>query len=138
MLPASTPPQRTEIHPILPLYMVIATAFAGYGLMVALFIPMLIHDTEFFDKSPELEASLKNRNKDQGYLWRNTSSFIPIGPIYRRSCNRLSCGQVWAKTCLINKPNFYNFFLSRNSLFNSHQVSLAFDEYMFFGGSHGV
>ena len=51
MLPASTHPQRTEIHPILPLYMVIATAFAGYGLMVALFIPMLIHDTGFFDKS---------------------------------------------------------------------------------------
>ena len=51
MLPSSTHPQRTEIHPILPLYMVIATAFAGYGLMVALFIPMLIHDTGFFDKS---------------------------------------------------------------------------------------
>lgn len=51
MLPASTHTQSTDIHPILPLYMVIATAFAGYGLMVALFIPMLIHDTGFFDKS---------------------------------------------------------------------------------------
>jgi len=51
MLPSGIQPQKTDIHPILPLYMVIATAFAGYGLMVALFIPMLIHDTGFFDKS---------------------------------------------------------------------------------------
>ncbi len=51
MLPSGVQPQKTDIHPILPLYMVIATAFAGYGLMVALFIPMLIHDTGFFDKS---------------------------------------------------------------------------------------
>ncbi len=51
MLPAGVRPQKTDIHPILPLYMVIATAFAGYGLMVALFIPMLMHDTGFFDKS---------------------------------------------------------------------------------------
>ncbi len=51
MLPPRMQPQKTDIHPILPLYMVIATAFAGYGLMVALFIPMLIHDTGFFDKS---------------------------------------------------------------------------------------
>ena len=51
MLSAGMQPQKTDIHPILPLYMVIATAFAGYGLMVALFIPMLIHDTGFFDKS---------------------------------------------------------------------------------------
>lgn len=51
MLSSGIQPQRTDIHPILPLYMVIATAFAGYGLMVAIFIPMLIHDTGFFDKS---------------------------------------------------------------------------------------
>ncbi len=51
MRPAGMQPQETDIHPVLPLYMVIATAFAGYGLMVALFIPMLIHDTGFFDKS---------------------------------------------------------------------------------------
>ena len=51
MLSSGMQPQKTDIHPILPLYMVIATAFAGYGLMVALFIPMLIHDTGFFDKS---------------------------------------------------------------------------------------
>ena len=51
MLTRGVQPQKTDIHPILPLYMVIATAFAGYGLMVALFIPMLIHDTGFFDKS---------------------------------------------------------------------------------------
>ena len=48
MLPSRVQPQKTDIHPILPLYMVIATAFAGYGLMVALFIPMLMHDTGFF------------------------------------------------------------------------------------------
>ncbi|GJM15837.1 MAG: MFS transporter [Thermodesulfobacteriota bacterium] len=51
MLTAGTTPNKTDIHPILPLYMVISTAFAGYGLMVALFIPMLIHDTGFFDSS---------------------------------------------------------------------------------------
>lgn len=51
LLPASAQTHKTDIHPILPLYMVITTAFAGYGLMVALFIPMLIHDTGFFDKT---------------------------------------------------------------------------------------
>ena len=31
--------------------MVILVAFAGYGLMVSIFIPMLMHDTGFFDQS---------------------------------------------------------------------------------------
>ena len=52
MLPSGIQPQRTDIYPILPLYMVILIAFAGYGLMVSIFIPMLMHDVGgFFDKS---------------------------------------------------------------------------------------
>jgi len=43
--------QKTDIHPILSLYMVILVAFSGYGLMVSIFIPMLMHDTGFFDQS---------------------------------------------------------------------------------------
>lgn len=52
MLSAGMQPNKTELHPILPLYMVILIAFAGYGLMVSIFIPMLMHDVGgFFDKS---------------------------------------------------------------------------------------
>ena len=51
MLSAGMQPSKTDLHPILPLYMVILVAFAGYGLMVSIFIPMLMHDTGFFDKS---------------------------------------------------------------------------------------
>lgn len=42
---------NTDLHPLIPLYMIILVAFAGYGLMVAIFIPMLMHDTGFFDDS---------------------------------------------------------------------------------------
>jgi len=44
-------PNKTDLHPLMPLYLVILVAFAGYGLMVSIFIPMLMHDTGFFDKS---------------------------------------------------------------------------------------
>ncbi len=51
MLSAGMQPNKTDLHPIMPLYLVILIAFAGYGLMVSIFIPMLMHDTGFFDKS---------------------------------------------------------------------------------------
>ncbi len=75
MLSSGIQPQRTDIHPILPLYMVIATAFAGYGLMVAIFIPMLIHDTGFFDKSVPTATRARHRKAafilDPFWLWRD-------------------------------------------------------------------
>ncbi|MEM7008598.1 MAG: MFS transporter [Thermodesulfobacteriota bacterium] len=52
MLTAGMQTQKTDLHPLLPLYMLILIAFAGYGLMVSIFIPMLMHDVGgFFDKS---------------------------------------------------------------------------------------
>ncbi|GJM15836.1 MAG: tetracycline efflux MFS transporter Tet(A) [Thermodesulfobacteriota bacterium] len=51
MLSAGMQPNKTDLHPLMPLYLVILVAFAGYGLMVSIFIPMLMHDTGFFDKS---------------------------------------------------------------------------------------
>lgn len=36
--------QKTDLHPLLPLYMVIFIAFCGYGMMVTIFVPMLMHD----------------------------------------------------------------------------------------------
>jgi len=51
MQPAGIESNKTELHPLMPLYLVILVAFAGYGLMVSIFIPMLMHDTGFFDKS---------------------------------------------------------------------------------------
>lgn len=47
----STNYQRTDLHPILPLYLVIVTAFIGYGMMVTIFIPMLMQGSGFFDES---------------------------------------------------------------------------------------
>jgi len=51
MLSSGMQPNKTDLHPLMPLYLVILVAFAGYGLMVSIFIPMLMHDTGFFDKS---------------------------------------------------------------------------------------
>jgi len=51
MLSSGMQPNKTDLHPIMPLYLVILVAFAGYGLMVSIFIPMLMHDTGFFDES---------------------------------------------------------------------------------------
>ncbi|MGB3365115.1 MAG: MFS transporter, partial [Thermodesulfobacteriota bacterium] len=56
MIPAGIQPNKTDLNPILPLYLVILVAFAGYGLMVAIFIPMLMHDTGFFDESVSSSA----------------------------------------------------------------------------------
>lgn len=50
-LPASKQPSTTDLHPLLPLYLVIFIAFTGYAMMVTLFIPMLAYSDGFFDKS---------------------------------------------------------------------------------------
>lgn len=51
MIPAQTSYQKTDIHPLLPLYLIILIAFSGYGLMVAIFIPMLMQGGGFFEES---------------------------------------------------------------------------------------
>ena len=51
MLSSGMQPNKTDLHPLMPLYLVILVAFAGYGLMVSIFIPMLMHGTGFFDES---------------------------------------------------------------------------------------
>lgn len=35
---------ESDIHPLLPLYLVIFIAFCGYAMMVTIFVPMLMHD----------------------------------------------------------------------------------------------
>ncbi len=49
--------RETDLHPLLPLYLVIFIAFIGYSMMVTLFIPMLSYSTGFFDES--ISASTK-------------------------------------------------------------------------------
>lgn len=39
---------RTNIRPLLPLYLVVVIAFLGYSMMVTLFVPMLMHQTSGF------------------------------------------------------------------------------------------
>lgn len=51
MISARVEPSKTDLHPLIPLYLVILTAFSGYGLMVAIFIPMLMQGSGFFDES---------------------------------------------------------------------------------------
>lgn len=46
MVPAM--PARTNIRPLLPLYLIIVIAFLGYSMMVTLFVPMLMHQTSGF------------------------------------------------------------------------------------------
>jgi MFS family permease len=46
MTPAT--PERTNIYPLLPLYLVVVVAFLGYSMMVTLFVPMLMHQTSGF------------------------------------------------------------------------------------------
>jgi len=55
--PASRMPPSTDLHPLLPLYLVIFIAFIGYSMMVTLFIPMLVYSEGFFEKS--ISASTK-------------------------------------------------------------------------------
>lgn len=50
MLSAGMQPHKTDLHPIMPLYLIILVAFSGYGLMVAIFVPMLMKGV-FFDES---------------------------------------------------------------------------------------
>lgn len=51
MLSAGIRSTKTDLHPLLPLYLLIFIAFTGYAMMVTLFIPMLIVDTGFLGKS---------------------------------------------------------------------------------------
>ncbi len=51
MLSAGIQPAKTDLHPLMPLYLIILIAFSGYGLMVSIFIPMLMHGSGFFEES---------------------------------------------------------------------------------------
>jgi hypothetical protein len=42
MIPTRTPAFKTDLHPLMPLYLVIFIAFIGYSMMVTLFVPMLM------------------------------------------------------------------------------------------------
>lgn len=44
MIPARTSVLKTEIHPLMPLFLVIFIAFIGYSMMVTIFVPMLMYD----------------------------------------------------------------------------------------------
>ncbi len=39
---------KTDLHPLMPLYLVILIAFTGYSMMVTIFVPMLMYDHAFF------------------------------------------------------------------------------------------
>jgi len=58
MLPAGIQPNKTDLHPLIPLYMLIFIAFTGYAMMVTLFIPMLVHDTSFLGTSVSRSTAL--------------------------------------------------------------------------------
>ena len=51
MIPAGVQPYKTDLHPIMPLYVVIFIAFIGYAMMVTIFVTMLVRDPGFFDAS---------------------------------------------------------------------------------------
>jgi MFS family permease len=48
MIPTRTPAFKTDLHPLMPLYLVILIAFIGYSMMVTIFVPMLMYDHAFF------------------------------------------------------------------------------------------
>ena len=48
MIPVRTSAFSTELHPLMPLYLVIFIGFIGYSMMVTLFVPMLMYDHAFF------------------------------------------------------------------------------------------
>ncbi len=58
MLPVGTQLNKTDLHPLIPLYMLIFIAFTGYAMMVTLFIPMLVHDTGFLGTSVSHSTAL--------------------------------------------------------------------------------
>lgn len=49
--PAVKAPEKVDLHPLLPLYLVIFIAFTGYSMMVTLFVPMLLNDHGFLADS---------------------------------------------------------------------------------------
>lgn len=48
MIPTRTSGLLPELHPLMPLYLVILIAFTGYSMMVTIFVPMLMYDHAFF------------------------------------------------------------------------------------------
>ena len=48
MIPVRVDIQKTDLHPLMPLYLVIFIGFIGYSMMVTLFVPMLMYDHAFF------------------------------------------------------------------------------------------
>lgn len=48
MIPVRVAIQKTDLHPLMPLYLVIFIGFIGYSMMVTLFVPMLMYDHAFF------------------------------------------------------------------------------------------
>lgn len=48
MIPAQPAPHRIDLHPLMPLYLVIFIAFIGYSMMVTIFVPMLMDGGGFF------------------------------------------------------------------------------------------
>ncbi len=48
MTPVRTSAFATDLHPLMPLYLVIFIAFIGYSMMVTIFVPMLMYDHAFF------------------------------------------------------------------------------------------
>lgn len=48
MIPVRTSAFTTDLHPLMPLYLVIFIGFIGYSMMVTLFVPMLMYDHAFF------------------------------------------------------------------------------------------
>jgi len=51
MIPAHPAAHKTDLHPLMPLYLLIFIAFTGYAMMVTLFVPMLMHHNGFFEGS---------------------------------------------------------------------------------------
>ncbi len=47
MMPVRVDMQKTDLHPLMPLYLVIFIGFVGYSMMVTLFVPMLMYDHAF-------------------------------------------------------------------------------------------
>jgi hypothetical protein len=76
MTPAT--PERTDIRPLLPLYLVIVIAFLGYGMMVTLFVPMLIHHTSGFSLAVPPSHNARRR---LGSYWRRTLSVSSSAPL---------------------------------------------------------
>jgi MFS family permease len=56
MIPAHPAAHKTDLHPLMPLYLLIFIAFTGYAMMVTLFVPMLMHHNGFFEGSATRSA----------------------------------------------------------------------------------